>query len=359
MKTAVVLFNLGGPDGPAAVRPFLTNLFEDPAILRAPGFLRSPLARWIARRRTPEATRIYAELGGASPILEETRAQAEALQGVLDRRGEYRVFVAMRHWHPFSEAAARDVARYAPDRVRLLPLYPQFSTTTTASALDAWRRAARAAKIDAPTTAVCCYPTDEAFVSAQAETLAEATSRCVLASGGRKPRVLFSAHGLPRRIVDGGDPYQWQVERTAAAVAGKAAVEAGSWVVCYQSRVGPLRWIGPETAAEIERAGAEGLPVVVVPVTFVSEHSETLVELDVRYRRVAESAGVPAYERAAAVRTHPGFVEGLAALAAGPQGEDAGSAGPVRRVRSATGGRTCPGAFVRCAMAAAGEGGGA
>lgn len=355
----MVLFNLGGPDGPAAVRPFLANLFADPAILRMPGPLRVPLARWIARRRAPEAARIYAELGGASPILEETRAQAQALQGVLDGRGEYRVFVAMRHWRPFSEEAARDVARYAPDRVRLLPLYPQFSTTTTASALEAWRRAARAAGIDAPTTAVCCYPTDEGFVSAQAETLAEAASRCALASGGREPRVLFSAHGLPRRVVAGGDPYQWQVERTAAAVAGKANLAAGSWVVCYQSRVGPLRWIGPDTAAEIERAGAEGLPVVVVPVSFVSEHSETLVELDVRYRRLAESAGAPAYERAAAVRTHPGFVEGLAALAAGPQGEGAGPTGPVRRIRSATGGRTCPGAFARCAMAAAGEGDGA
>ena len=134
----MVLFNLGGPDGPAAVRPFLTNLFGDAAILRAPGPVRFALARWIARRRTPEAIRTYAELGGASPILEETQAQAEALRSVLDGRGEYRVFVAMRHWHPFSEEAARDVARYAPDRVRLLPLYPQFSTTTTGSALEAW-----------------------------------------------------------------------------------------------------------------------------------------------------------------------------------------------------------------------------
>ena len=359
MKTAVVLFNLGGPDGPAAVRSFLTNLFGDPAILRVPGPLRFPLARWIARRRTPEAMRLYAELGGASPILEETRAQAEALRNILDERGEYRVFIAMRHWHPFSEEAARDVARYAPDRVCLLPLYPQFSTTTTASSLDAWRRAARVAGIDAPTTAVCCYPTDEAFVSAQAETLVEAMSRCVSASGGRKPRVLFSAHGLPRRIVDSGDPYQWQVERTAEAVAEKANLEAGSWVVCYQSRVGPLRWTGPETAEEIERAGVEGLPIVVVPIAFVSEHSETLVELDIRYRQTAESAGVPAYERAATVRTRPGFMEGLAALVVGLRGEDAGPTGSTRRIRSATGGRQCPEAFIHCAMAATGEEGGA
>lgn len=359
MKTAVVLLNLGGPDGPASVRPFLINLFGDPAILRVPGPLRFPLARWIARRRTPEAVRIYAELGGASPILEETRAQAKALQEILDGRGVYRVFVAMRHWHPFSEEAARDVARYAPDRVCLLPLYPQFSTTTTASALDAWRRAARVAGIDAPTTAVCCYPTNEAFVSAQAETLVEAMSRCVAAGGGRKPRILFSAHGLPRRIVAAGDPYQWQVERTAAAVAGKANVEAESWIVCYQSRVGLLQWTGPETAAEIERAGAEGVPVVVVPIAFVSEHSETLVELDVQYRRMAESAGVPAYERAATVRTHPGFMEGLAALIAGPRGEGVGSAGGSIRIRSATGCRECPQAFIHCAMPAAGEGDGA
>ncbi len=343
MKTAVILFNLGGPDGPAAVRPFLANLFGDPAILRVPGLLRSPLARWIARRRTPEATRIYAELGGGSPILGETWAQAAALQKVLDGRGAYRVFVAMRHWHPFSEETAGEVARYAPDRICLLPLYPQFSTTTTASSLSAWREAARAAGVDAPTTAVCCYPADESFVSAQAELLAEALSRCASASGGRAPRILFSAHGLPRRIVDRGDPYQWQIERTAEAVAGTAGLEAGSWIVCYQSRVGPLKWIGPETEDEIRRAGADGLPVVVVPIAFVSEHSETLVELDVRYRRTAWSAGAPAYERAATVRTHPGFIAGLAALVAEPRG----GSGPVR---SSAGDRQCPGAFVCCGM---------
>ena len=343
MKTAVVLFNLGGPDGPSAIRPFLTNLFSDPAILRVPDPLRSLLAWWIAKRRTLKATRIYAELGGASPILDETRAQAEALQNILDERGEYRVFIAMRYWHPFSEEAVRDVARYAPDRICLLPLYPQFSTTTTASSLSAWRRAARTAGIDLPTTAVCCYPADESFVSAQAEILSKAMSRCASVSGGRKPRVLFSAHGLPRRIVSGGDPYQWQVERTAEAVADKSNLDAGSWIVCYQSRVGPLKWIGPETEEEITRAGADGLPVVVVPIAFVSEHSETLVELDIRYRRIAEAAGVPAYERAGTVRTHPRFIEGLAAFVT----EQQGSFGTAR---SSTGGRQCPDVFACCAM---------
>ena len=344
MKTAVVLFNLGGPDGPEAVRPFLSNLFNDPAILRMPGLIRRVVAWLIAKRRVEEATKIYAELGGGSPILPETKAQAAALQNVLDERGEFRVFIAMRYWHPLSDEAALDVAAYGPDRICLLPLYPQFSTTTTGSSLAAWKRAARKAGINATTKALCCYSTDSGFISAQAEIVAEAVDRCKAAAGGHPPRILFSAHGLPQKIVDAGDPYQWQVERTTEAVAAEANLTDRSWVVCYQSRVGPLKWIGPETKTEIERAGAEGVPVVVVPIAFVSEHSETLVELDIEYRRIAAAAGVPAYERASTVRTHPVFIAGLADLVTTnlEASED---------LQSSTGQRQCPRSSVFCAMA--------
>ena len=344
MKTAVVLFNLGGPDGPEAVRPFLSNLFNDPAILRMPGPVRRVLAWLIAKRRAEEATKIYAELGGASPILPETKAQAAALQNVLDERGEFRVFIAMRHWHPLSDETALDVAAYGPDRICLLPLYPQFSTTTTGSSLAAWKRAAEKAGINATTTALCCYPTDSGFISAQAEIVAEAVDRCKAAADGPLPRILFSAHGLPQKIVDAGDPYQWQVERTAEAVAAEANLTDGSWVVCYQSRVGPLKWIGPETKTEIERAAAEGVPVVVVPIAFVSEHSETLVELDIEYRRIAAAAGVPVYERASTVRTHPVFIAGLGDLVTAniEASED---------LQSSTGQRLCPRSSICCAMA--------
>ena len=344
MKTAIVLFNLGGPDRPESVRPFLSNLFNDPAILRVPSSFRGLLAWWIAIRRAHEAIKIYAELGGGSPILAETMAQADALQCVLDERGEFRVFVAMRYWHPLSEETAAGVAAYGPDRVCLLPLYPQFSTTTTGSSMAAWHRAAEKTGIDATTTALCCYPTATAFASAQAEMVGAAVERCRAAAGGQKPRVLFSAHGLPQKVVDAGDPYQWQVERTTETVAQEAELAEGSWVVCYQSRVGPLKWIGPETKDEILRAGAEGAPVVVVPIAFVSEHSETLVELDIEYRHVAAAAGVPAYERVATVRTHPAFIEGLADLV---MENLKASDSP----QSSLGDRQCPGSFACCAMA--------
>ena len=344
MKTAVVLFNLGGPDSPAAVRPFLFNLFSDPAILRVPAPLRRCFAWLIARRRAAEATKIYAQLGGASPILAETRAQADALQRALDERGAFRVFVAMRYWHPMCEEVAVEVAAYGPDRVCLLPLYPQFSTTTTGSSLDAWRRASQAAGLGAATAAICCYPTSPAFIAAQAALLTEAVTRCVDAAGGMQPRVLFSAHGLPQKIVAAGDPYQWQVEQTAAAVAAAADLRNDSWLVCYQSRVGPLKWVGPETKEEISRAGAESTPVVVVPIAFVSEHSETLVELDIEYRHLAETAGVPAYERAPTVRSHPRFIEGLAELVSSCSWSGVST-------RSSLGHRQCPGTNSACAMA--------
>lgn len=343
MKTAVILFNLGGPDGPDAVRPFLTNLFNDPAILRIPGPMRHLLAWWIAKRREGEAKKIYSHLGGASPILAETKAQAEALQRALDARGEFGVFTAMRYWHPMSDATAAEVAAYGPARIILLPLYPQYSTTTTGSSLTAWAYAAEKAGLDAETSALCCYPTADGFVAAQAEIVADAVRRCRDAADGREPRILFSAHGLPQKIVDAGDPYQWQVERTSEAVANKAGLQSGSWLVCYQSRVGPLKWIGPETKEEIERAGSESVPLVVVPIAFVSEHSETLVELDIEYRDVAEEAGVPVYERAATVRSHPAFIEGLADLVIG--NIDA-SKSPM----SALGQRHCPETFDCCAM---------
>jgi ferrochelatase len=224
---------------------------------------------------------------------------------------EAKAFVAMRYWHPFSGGAARAVKAFRPDRIVLLPLYPQFSTTTTASSLKDWRRAAKRAGLNVPTTRACCYPWDEGFAAASA-----ARIRSVLAD--LKPdlsyRLLLSAHGLPKRVIQKGDPYQWQVEQSAAAITKALAMPDLEWSVCYQSRVGPLEWIGPSTDAEIARAGRDGKGVIVAPIAFVSEHSETLVELDIEYRKLAAEAGVPDYRRAATVGTHPEFIQGLAGL---------------------------------------------
>jgi ferrochelatase len=335
-KRAVVLFNLGGPDGPDAVRPFLFNLFSDPAIIGLPQPLRWLVAKMISARRAPVARAIYGHIGGKSPLLDLTRAQAEALERELG--GETRVFIAMRYWHPLSDETARAVKAYQPDEVVLLPLYPQYSTTTTGSSVADWHRAARAAGVDAPTRTVCCYPQGTGWIGAQAALVGDAIKDL-----DGPYRVLFSAHGLPKKVVDGGDPYQWQVERTAAAVVERLGIDKLDWSVCYQSRVGPLEWIGPSTEEELARAGVDGTAAVVVPIAFVSEHSETLVELDIEYKELAEKKGVPVYVRVPAVGTHPDFIAALAALV-----EGAGNG-----VCSNTGERLCPAMFGRCAMTGA------
>jgi ferrochelatase len=339
-KIAVVLFNLGGPDQPASVRPFLFNLFNDPAIIGVPAPLRFLLAKFIAWRRGPKAEAIYAKLGGGSPLLANTEAQAHGLEAALAPLGRVRVFIAMRYWRPMSDETARRVAEFAPDDLVLLPLYPQFSTTTTASSRRDWDRAARRAAITPASRTVCCYPDDRGFVRALADLIRPAHAR---ASHHGRPRVLFSAHGLPKRVIERGDPYRWQIERTADAVVSELGTDL-DWAICYQSRVGPLEWIGPSTEEEIERAGRERVPAVVVPVAFVSEHSETLVELDIEYRERAKQAGVPHYERVPAVATHPAFIAGLADLVRGALERTPSTC-------SGVGARLCPASRTGCAMA--------
>ena len=335
-KIAVVLFNLGGPDSREAVAPFLLNLFSDRAIVSLPNPLRWLVARLIARRRAPVARAIYDRIGGASPILRLTRAQASALQAELNKSGAYRVFVAMRYWHPRAEAVMAEVKAWRPDRVVLLPLYPQYSTATSGSSLAEWRKLAKLAGLTAPCAAICCYPSAPGWIAALAGLLAKSLAE---SEAHGRPRILFSAHGLPKKVIARGDPYQWQVERTAASVVAALARTELDWIVCYQSRVGPLEWIGPSTEAEIDRAGRSATPLVVVPIAFVSEHSETLVELDIEYAHRAKRAGVPHYARVPAVATDPSFIAALAALVLG--------AGRTP-IQSESGGRLCPGNWAAC-----------
>ena len=338
MKLAVVLFNLGGPDSLDAVEPFLRNLFGDPAILSLPAIVRTPLARFIASRRAPVAREIYKKIGGRSPIVEETQAQAEALDKLLAERGiEAKSFIAMRCWHPFSDAAAQAVKAWGADAIVLLPLYPQYSTTTTASSFSDWDRAARKAGLNLPTSRLCCYPDSEGFVAAAADLIHQTLTR---AKPGVSYRLLLSAHGLPKRTIAKGDPYQWQVERTAAAIVDRLGIKGLDWQVCYQSRVGPLEWIGPATDGEIRRAGADGKGVAIVPIAFVSEHSETLVELDLEYAHLALSAGVKDYLRVPTVSAHPKFIEALAELVM--------RANNGEGTLSGTGARICPKRFGTC-----------
>jgi ferrochelatase len=332
-RVAVVLFNLGGPDSPDAVEPFLFNLFRDPAIIALPNPLRWMVARLISKRRGPLAREIYGHMGGASPILGRTDAQADALKRVLETRMaeiDWHVEIVMRYWHPFADEAASRVGDFAPDRIVKLPLYPQFSTTTTGSSNKDWIRAAAAVGLSAPSQLICCYPDHPDFIAAQVELIAASLEEARKQTPERPLRLLLSAHGLPKKVIAKGDCYQWQVERTAAAISqGLAAWRIGDSeldiVTCYQSRVGPLEWIGPATEDEVKRAGAEGFSLVVAPIAFVSEHSETLVELDIEYAALARDCGVKGYTRVPALDSNEGFIACLADLVSGALGDNENS----------------------------------
>lgn len=324
-RIAIVLFNLGGPDSPAAVQPFLFNLFNDRSIINLPQPFRWLLAKLISTRRTPVASHVYQQMGGRSPILPNTEAQAAALEALLVGGDEVRCFIAMRYWHPFTEDTARAVKAWGADEVILLPLYPQFSTTTTASSLRVWNATARQIGLTVPQHAVCCYPDEPGFIAALADVTADAIAKARQAVPGTAPAIIFSAHGLPQKIVDAGDPYVRQVEATVAAAAQSLSLASADYQIAYQSRVGPLQWVGPATDETILAAAKAGNPIVVVPVAFVSEHSETLVELDIEYGALAKENGAPAYIRAPTVATHPAFIAGLADLVRKAQTHD----GPV------------------------------
>lgn len=330
---AVVLFNLGGPARLAEVRPFLARLFSDPAIIDLPAPVRLPLAVTIANARTRTAKANYQAMGGSSPLLAETKAQADALEAALRARGRAaKVFIAMRYAAPFSDETARAVAELAPDKIVLAPLYPQYSTTTTASSMAAWRKA-----YDGPgqVHGLCCWFANAGLVRAHAEAILETWTRA-----GKPPaRLLFSAHGLPRRIAERGDPYAWQVEATCRAVVAALGGE-WDWRLCYQSRVGPLAWLGPSTPEAITETAREGLGVLIDPISFVSEHVETLIELDRDYAAIARAAGAPCYLRVPTLAVRPTFIAGLADAIESALGR--GGLGPE--------GPPCPARFGRCWM---------
>lgn len=334
-RVAIVLFNLGGPDSLQAVRPFLFNLFNDKAIIGAPQPLRFLIAQLIARAREQSAKTNYGLMGGRSPILQETQKQADALEAAIAGRVSnvtFRCFPAMRYWRPFVKDAAKNAKAWGATDAILLPLYPQFSSTTTASSLKAWARASRL-----PASTICCYAANGAFAQAHADAILD-----VWRKGGspERPRVLFSAHGLPQRVIDRGDPYQWQVEQTVAAVR-KLLPQEWDAAICYQSRVGPLKWLAPSTEDELRRAARDGAGVVVAPIAFVSDHIETLVELDLEYAHLAREMMVPYYLRASALGAAPRFIDALADLVERALGA------PGKMISDARG-RFCPHAFGLC-----------
>lgn len=313
-RIAVVLCNLGGPDNLESVGPFLFNLFYDKAIIRLPNPLRWVVAKKIAGAREKEAKEIYKLLGGKSPILENTQAQANALEQALNegRDAEYKVFIAMRYWKPMTYDTAIEVKRYNPDDIIVLPLYPQYSTTTTQSSLDVWNKAAKKQGLDnIPTHEIQEFHVHPTYIKAHCE-LVQPIFQDALTKGNT--RILFSAHGLPKKIIDAGDSYQEQVVENAKEIIRNLGYNNVDFQVCYQSKVGKLEWIGPSTEEEILEAAEQNLPIIIVPIAFVSEHSETLVELDIEYKELAEKNGLTDYTRIPALGTHPTFIHALKEL---------------------------------------------
>jgi len=307
-KIAVVLFNLGGPDSLKAVKPFLFNLFYDPAIIALKNPLRWLVAKMISRRRAPFTQEIYKKIGDKSPLLGLTQQQAKALELSLNHNSnvEHKCFISMRYWHPFSDETVMEVKGFSPDQIILLPLYPHYSITTTGSSLIDWTHKAQKAGLDVPYRAVKDYPTADEFIQAHVDMIEAARAKI---ENPDDYRILYSAHGLPEKVIDAGDPYRAQIELTCQAI--QKRLSDPDHVVCFQSQVGPLKWIEPYTTDEIDRAGKDGKSIIIVPIAFVSEHSETLVELDMVYRDLAQEAGVKDYIRIAALGCQDRFISAL------------------------------------------------
>ena len=311
MKKAVILFNLGGPDKLINVEPFLFNLFNDPAILNLPSFFRYPLAKLISKRRAPTAKKIYQELGGSSPILKLTKDQSKALEIKLnedDDLSDYKCFVVMRCWHPRAKNVIEDVKKYDPDEVILLPLYPQYSAATSGSSIKEWKDICKKNKFKTKTSTICCYPTDANFILAHKNGIMKKIDHL------KNYKLIFSAHGLPEKNIKKGDPYQWQIEQSVDKIIESLKIENLDWVLSYQSRVGPLKWIGPSTEDIIIENSKLGKHIVLVPIAFVSEHSETLVELDIEYKELAVKNGCKNYTRVPALGINKDFIKAMAGL---------------------------------------------
>ena len=311
MKKAVILFNLGGPDKLENVEPFLFNLFYDPAILNLPKFLRYPLAKLISNRRAPTAKKIYEELGGASPILKLTIDQSNSLENKLndeDQNNEYKCFIVMRCWHPRAENVIHEVKNFNPDEVILLPLYPQYSAATSGSSIKEWHDVCKKNDYSVKTSTICCYPTEANFIDAHIDEIYKKIKDL------SNYKLIFSAHGLPEKNIKKGDPYQWQVEQSVNEIVNKMNIKNLDWILSYQSRVGPLKWIGPSTEDVIIENSKIGKKIALVPIAFVSEHSETLVELDIEYKELADKNGCIEYVRIPALGVNDNFISSLSNL---------------------------------------------
>eukprot|EP00624_Nannochloropsis_granulata_P000060 evm.model.NODE_10174_length_41657_cov_19.929615.7 len=322
VKLGVLLLQLGGPERTEDVEGFLYNLFADPDIIRLPGFisgLQKPLAYVISKRRAPKSKAAYASIGGGSPIVKYTAAQAEGVEKVLreDMGLDAKCYVAMRYWHPFTDEALEQMRQDGVNSVVVVPLYPQFSISTSGSSLRVlqdlfFKDAPRWGQISH--TVVPAWYDRPGYVQAMGRLISRELSQFTeeqKAEGSL--HVLFSAHGVPQRYIEMGDPYQEQIRKCVELIAKEYEAPGVTTHLSYQSRVGPIEWLRPYTDDVIEELGASGIKnLVVVPISFVSEHIETLEEIDIEYRELAHENGIKNWRRVPALNTEPGFIEDLA-----------------------------------------------
>jgi ferrochelatase len=344
-KVGIVLFQLGGPDSLAAVEPFLLNLFLDPDIipLGPLGLLRRPIAKLISSRRSKPVAERYAEIGRRSPIATLTERQRVRLVEALSPNLDAQAVIAMRYWHPTTSEAVDALRKAGPlDEIVLLPLYPQYSYATTLSSLKEWRRVVeRVAWSQAggkpPERTIDQFHDHPLYIQALVQRIGSILHQFPDSS---RVHLVFSAHGLPMSLVEKGDPYPRQIEETVRLVCESGAKHFGNWpkihLLCYQSRVGPAKWLQPPLTCTIERLGHEGVKeMLVVPISFVTEHIETLHEINIEAREEAEKFGVERFRMMPAVGDSPLFIAALKDLvlrAVGiPADEPAGRLSPVLR----------------------------
>ena len=312
MRKAVVLFNLGGPNKIDDVRGFLFNLFNDKNIIRVPNPMRRFIAYMISTFRYKKSGAEYAKMGGKSPIVDNTQEQIDAIQAIVGNG--YDFYMGMRYNDPRTETAVKQIKTKNYDEVILMPMYPQFSTTTTKSSVEEFFKFANKHKLTTPVTNICCYPTDEHFTDAFADLLYQGYQSLKHTDN---VAILFSAHGVPEKYITDGDPYATQCAESAKRVFDKfksrlteEQIQHIEPINCYQSKVGPQKWLEPSTEHTISES--KGRSLLLLPIAFTCEHLETLVELDMEYREVADQVGVREYVRIPTVSTHPAFIQGIA-----------------------------------------------
>lgn len=307
-KNGVILLNMGGPDTLDNVRPFLFNLFSDREIIRlGPAFLQKFLAWIISGRRAPKSRAIYAQIGGGSPLKDISFRQAKALQEALCEDGDYVVTVAMRYWPPFADEAIQEMIRAGVDHLTALTLYPHYSKATTGSSLSHLQQSLQRLAPDIPITSISSWPTQNCYVRALAENIAEG-----LQSFDSQPvEIVYSAHSLPVSFIRDGDPYVDHIEQSIAAIE-KITQQSGR--LCYQSRSGPVEWLSPSTPEMLDTLADEGCKnILMVPISFVSDHVETLYEINILYREQAAQRGM-CLKPCSSLNIHPLFIQGLRSL---------------------------------------------